>query len=73
MRGMDVGKFCRTTYTDTARLQTLGNKQWTNSRYRLNFDLSKGNRIYQQSWYLKISKIAKFDCEMLLNMKNIAL
>jgi hypothetical protein len=35
--------------------------------YRLNFDLGKKNKIHQHSQkeHVKISKIAKFGCEML--------
>jgi hypothetical protein len=37
------------------------------SRYRLNFHLDKKNEIHYHSWkeHLKMSKIAKFGCEML--------
>jgi hypothetical protein len=38
-----------------------------NSSYRQNFDLGKNNNIHHHSWkeHVKISKIAKFGCEML--------
>ena len=37
------------------------------SSYRLNFDLGKKNKIHHHSYkeHVKISKIAKFGCEML--------
>jgi hypothetical protein len=37
------------------------------SSYRRNFDLDKKSGIHYHSWkeHLKMSKIAKFDCEML--------
>jgi hypothetical protein len=37
------------------------------SSYRRNFDLRKNNKIHHHSWkeHLKMSKIAKFGCELL--------
>ena len=45
------------------------------SSYRRNFDLDKKNELHYHSWkeHLKISKIAKFGCELLYNEENIAL
>jgi hypothetical protein len=44
------------------------NYQWMDdSSYRRNFDLDKKNEIHYHSWnrHLKMSKIAKFGCELL--------
>jgi hypothetical protein len=45
------------------------------SSYRRNSDLDKKNEIHYHSWkeHLKMSKIAKFGCELLWNEENIAL
>jgi hypothetical protein len=45
------------------------------SSYRLNFDQGKKNEIqhHSQKEHLRMSKIAKFGCELLQNDENIAL
>ena len=42
-------------------------KIMNDSSYRRNFDLDKKNEIHYHSWkeHLKMSKIAKFGCELL--------
>ena len=45
-----------------------------NLHYRLNFDPGQRNKIFYHSLkeYVKIRRIAKFGCEMLLNEEKIA-
>jgi hypothetical protein len=75
-----IVKVATPSLCDTFTIATLERTSWTyvsrwnlkkyrmdDSSYRLNFDLGKRNKIHHHSQKerVKISKIAKFGCEML--------